>query len=110
MTTCMMDSCSVTNNSTEARATRDKNNVETNNLTKEPNEKKTVLGSSPTCHSAYLETFHLLDNLVQLALRGLIPLLGLFVLVLPLITLLLGTLDLALQLLSAHICMSKPVI
>lgn len=40
MTTCMMDSCSVTNNSTEARATRDKNNVETNNLTKEPNEKK----------------------------------------------------------------------
>ena len=105
-----MDSCSVTNNSTEARATRDKNNVETNNLTKEPNEKKTVLGSSPTCHSAYLETFHLLDNLVQLALRGLVPLLGLFVLVLPLITLLLGTLDLALQLLSAHICMSKPVI
>lgn len=109
MTTCMMDSCSVTNNSTEARATRDKNNVETNNLTNEPNE-NTVLGSSPTCHSAYLKTFHLLDNLVQLALRGLVPLLGLFVLVLPLITLLLGTLDLALQLLSAHICMSKPAI
>lgn len=44
MTTCMMDSCSVTNNSTEARATRDKNNVETNNLTKEPNEKKNYPG------------------------------------------------------------------
>lgn len=57
-----------------------------------------------------LEALHLLHHLVELPLRLLVLLLGLFVLLLPLVALLLGTLDLALQLLSAHICMSKPVI
>lgn len=50
-----------------------------------------------------LQALHLLHHLVELPLRRLVLLLGLFVFLFPLVALLLDTLDLALELFSTHI-------
>lgn len=54
------------------------------------------------------QALHLLHDLVELPLRGLVPLLRLLVLLFPLVALLLDALDLALELLRTHIRLAQP--